>query len=104
MKSSRSTFLACLRDVFCPIHHRPARPVTRRKLRHEQLEGRRVMTLPVNLTLAEGYAVAYNSASGDTVNDTLSVDAFINSPADVDSFYFAPQFYGHLYHQRGRIW
>ena len=91
MKPSRSKFIACLRDAFCLNNPRPKREATHRKPRLEHLEGRRVMTLPVSLSVAEGYVVAYDSPTGDVVQDTLSFDAFVATPSDVDSYYFAPQ-------------
>ncbi len=66
----------------------------RRKLRIEQLESRRVLTLPVTQTFGEGDLIAYNSPTVDVVNDTPSFDAFIDFQGDVDSFFFAPQFSG----------
>ncbi len=64
------------------------------KLNYQRLESRRVLTLPGSLTFAEGDVVAYNGPVVDTVNDTLSFDAFIDFAGDTDSFYFAPQFSG----------
>lgn len=52
------------------------------------------MTLPTTQTFAEGDMVVYNGPTVDTVNDTLSFDAFIDFAGDVDSFYYAPQFTG----------
>lgn len=66
----------------------------RRKLHIEQLESRRVLTLPVTQTFAEGDMITYNGPPVDVVNDTLSFDAFIDFAGDVDSYFFAPQFSG----------
>lgn len=69
-------------------------PGRRRKLHIEQLECRRVLTLPVTQTFAEGDMITYNGPPVDVVNDTLSFDAFIDFAGDVDSYFFAPQFSG----------
>ncbi len=66
----------------------------RRKLYLEQLETRRVLTLPATQTFAEGEMLVFNSPTVDVVNDTLSFDAFVDFTGDVDSYYFAPQFSG----------
>lgn len=65
-----------------------------RKLLHQQLETRRLLTLPATLIFAEGDTVVYNGPTVDLVNDTLSFDAFIDFAGDTDSFFFAPQFSG----------
>ncbi len=65
-----------------------------RKLHLEQLESRRVFTLPSTLTIAEGDLVSFNGPTVDIVNDTPSFDAFIDFTGDTDSYYFAPQFSG----------
>ena len=69
-------------------------PHRRRRLVIEQLESRRVLTLPVSQTFAEGDSVVYNGPTVDLVNDTLSFDAFIDFAGDIDSYFFAPQFSG----------
>ena len=66
----------------------------RRRLFLEQLESRRVFTLPATQTFAEGDTIVYNGPTVDSVSDTLSFDAFIDFAGDVDSYYFAPQFNG----------
>lgn len=66
----------------------------RRKLFIEQLESRRVFTLPASQTFAEGDLVTYNGPTVDLVNDTASFDAFIDFAGDIDSYFFAPQFSG----------
>lgn len=66
----------------------------RRSLQHEQLEERRVFTLPLTMTTAQGYTIAYNDPTADVVNDTLSFDAFVSPATDIDSYFFAPQFSG----------
>jgi parallel beta-helix repeat protein len=63
----------------------------RRKLCLEQLESRRVLSLPNTLMIAEGDMVVYNGPAVDRVNDTLAFDAFIDFQGDIDSYYFAPQ-------------
>ncbi len=55
----------------------------------EQLESRRVLTLPLTLTTASRMAVPYNGPTVDTVDQT----AFIVR-GERASFYFAPQFNG----------
>ena len=82
-----------LRNVFAslPVGLRNTR---RRKLYLEQLETRRVLTLPATQTFAEGDTVVYNGPTVDLVNDTLSFDAFVDFGGDIDSYYFAPQFSG----------
>ena len=86
-------FLSRLRNAMGWSHDRAGK-YGRRSLFLEQLEARRVFTLPATLTFAEGDAIAYNGPTVDLVNDTLSFDAFIDFAGDVDSFYFAPQFTG----------
>ncbi|MDX1925308.1 MAG: right-handed parallel beta-helix repeat-containing protein [Pirellulaceae bacterium] len=66
----------------------------RRKLHLEQLETRRVLTLPATQTFAEGETLVYNGPTVDVVNDSLSFDAFVDFAGDVDSYFFAPQFSG----------
>ncbi len=46
------------------------------------------------MTFAEGSMVVYNGPTVDTVNDTLSFDAFIDFAGDIDSYILAPQFSG----------
>ncbi len=65
-----------------------------RSLRYQQLEKRFVFALPATMTFAEGSTVSYNGPTVDTVNDTLSFDAFIDFAGDIDSYFFAPQFSG----------
>ncbi len=72
-----------------------SRPLSRRrKLVVEQLESRRVLTLPITQAFAEGDLLAYNGPTTDLVNDTTSFDAFIDFAGDVDSFFLAPQYSG----------
>ena len=65
-----------------------------RSLRYQQLEKRFVFTLPATLTFAEGSMVTYNGPTVDSVNDTLSFNAFIDFAGDIDSYILAPQFSG----------
>lgn len=65
-----------------------------RRLFHEQLESRRVLTLPVTQLFAEGDAIVYNGPTVDLVNDTMAFDAFIDFAGDIDSYFLAPQFTG----------
>lgn len=76
------------------VSQRAKRLRVKRALGHEQLEGRRVLTLPLTLLTAEADTVMINSPTGNVVNDTLSLNAFINTGSDIDSYYFAPQFSG----------
>ena len=94
MKSNLSFIRRAVASVRFP-NSRKSRIGTRmRKLYHEQLESRRVLTLPATLSFAEGDMIVYNGPTVDSVNDTPSFDAFIDFASDTDSFYFAPQFSG----------
>lgn len=83
-----------LRDTLFPQTRRSRRRQRVRPLQHQQLETRRVLTLPATQAFAEGDAVVYNGPTVDLVNDSLSFDAFIDFAGDIDSYFFAPQFTG----------
>lgn len=94
MKRERKALLQNRRHFFQSYLPLSLSTGRRRKLQIEQLESRRVLTLPVTQTFAEGDMITYNGPPLDVVNDTLSFDAFIDFAGDVDSYFFAPQFNG----------
>lgn len=94
MRTLTSVVLRTLQNAFERKPKRSPRCNRMRKLLHQQLEARRLLTLPATQTFAEGDLVAYNGPTVDLVNDTLSFDAFIDFAGDIDSYYFAPQFNG----------
>lgn len=94
MKSKVSVIAQTLRSALFPQTSTTRKRDRLRSLRYQQLEKRFVFTLPAAMTFAEGSMVTYNGPTVDTVNDTLSFDAFIDFAGDVDSYIFAPQFTG----------
>lgn len=94
MKYFHRVISRALQSAFQSLSKEPRQKNLVRRLFHEQLEGRRVLTLPATQTFAEGDMIVYNGPTVDLVNDTPSFDAFIDFGGDIDSYYFAPQFSG----------
>ena len=94
MKRETIAFVRALRKLLLPQTQCSRRLGRTRPLQYQLLESRRVFTLPATQTFAEGDAVPYNGPTVDTVNDSLSFDAFIDFAGDVDSYFLAPQFSG----------
>ena len=94
MNPMHATVRQSLKNVMLSSSRRRRTLDRLRLLQHEQLEQRCVLTLPASQTFAEGDMIAYNGPTVDTVNDTLSFDAFIDFAGDIDSYLFAPQFSG----------